>query len=104
MTKLLIRDSKTRPARSRSINTAHGYAERLNPPEEEPEAPRITIPRLNSRNLSPGQDAPSPGGYGSRQSLGRTSTFDTGARIAREGISRDISQREVSPARRLSRA
>ncbi|KAF2176786.1 BAR-domain-containing protein [Zopfia rhizophila CBS 207.26] len=83
-----------RPARSRS-NTAHGYAERFNPVEEEPvpEHPRMTIPRLQSRNLSPAHDTQSLGGYSPRPSYSRTSTF--------EGPSR--AQREISPAPRLSR-
>ena len=83
-----IRETKNRPARSRSITTAHGYAERYNPPEEEPvpEAPRITIPRLNSRNISPGQEA-------ARPTYSRTQTFDVPSR----------NLREESPARRISR-
>jgi hypothetical protein len=80
------RDAR-RPARSRS-NTAHGYNERFNPPEEEPmpEQPRITIPRLNSRNISPSNshDSYSPGGYSSRPGPSRM-------------------QRDISPAPRLSR-
>lgn len=72
--------------------TAHGYAERFNPPEEEPvpEPPRITIPKLASRNLSPHGSA-SPA---SRPTYSRQSTFDSPSR----------SQRDDSPARnRLSR-
>lgn len=90
-----VRETKNRPARSRSVTTAHGYAERFNPPEEESasEAPRITIPRLNSRNRSPSQDAASPGGYAARPAYSRTATFDATSRI----------QREESPAGRNSR-
>ncbi|KAF2796310.1 BAR-domain-containing protein [Melanomma pulvis-pyrius CBS 109.77] len=90
-----VREAKNRPSRSRSVTTAHGYAERFNPPEEEPvpEAPRITIPRLNSRNISPAHDTSSPGGYASRPAYGRTATFDAASRL----------QREESPARRISR-
>ncbi|KAF1971787.1 BAR-domain-containing protein [Bimuria novae-zelandiae CBS 107.79] len=86
-----IQDTAASRSRSRSM-TAHGYAERFNPPEEEPvpEAPRITIPKLSSRNLSPHSNA-SPV---SRPTYSRTSTFDTPSR----------SQRDDSPARnRLSR-
>jgi len=84
----------TRPARSRSVNTAHGYADRFNPVEEEPEPepPRITIPKLSSRNRSPGE-ASSPGGYALRPSYSRTSTYD----------STTNGQRDDSPARRLTR-
>lgn len=97
-TDIRARDT-ARPTRSRSNtgHTAHGYAERFNPPEEEPvpEPPRITIPKLSSRNLSPSQGASSPGGYGSRPasrpSYNRTSTFE------------GTSDRDVSPARRLTR-
>lgn len=83
----------TRPARSRSINTAHGYADRFNPVEEEPEpeAPRMTIPKLSSRNRSP--EASSPGGYPLRPSYSRTSTYD----------STTNGTRDDSPARRLTR-
>ncbi|KAF1915670.1 hypothetical protein BDU57DRAFT_518750 [Ampelomyces quisqualis] len=83
-----------RPARSRSVNTAHGYADRFNPVEEEPEPdlPRITIPKLSSRNRSP-PDAPSPGGYALRPSYSRTSTYDSTIN----------GQRDDSPARRLTR-
>jgi hypothetical protein len=83
----------TRPARSRSVNTAHGYADRFNPVEEEPEpeAPRITIPKLSSRNRSP-PDTASPGGYALRPSISRTSTYDN-----------SNGQRDDSPARRLTR-
>ncbi|KAF2993962.1 hypothetical protein E8E13_000454 [Curvularia kusanoi] len=83
-----------RPARSRS-NTAHGYAERFNPVEEEPEPspPRMTIPKLSSRSRSPAPDmAGSPGGYALRPALSRTSTHDGYA-----------NGRDDSPARRLSR-
>ncbi|KAH7122511.1 hypothetical protein B0J11DRAFT_341169 [Dendryphion nanum] len=86
----------TRPAaRSRSnTHTAHGYAERFNPPEEDPvpEQPRVTIPKL-SRNISPAHDAPSPGGHSSRPAYSRTSTYDGSSRNARD----------ISPAPRLSR-
>jgi len=83
-----------RPTRSRS-NTAHGYAERFNPVEEEPEPspPRMTIPKLPSRSRSPAPDAAgSPGGYALRPALSRTSTHDGYA-----------NPRDDSPARRLSR-
>ncbi|KAF2263900.1 BAR-domain-containing protein [Lojkania enalia] len=87
----------TRPGRSRSItgHTAHGYAGRFNPPEEEPvpEPPRVTIPKLSSRNISPAHDTSSPGGYGSKSGYNRTSTFEGPSRV----------QREMSPAPRLSR-
>ncbi|KAF2024435.1 BAR-domain-containing protein [Setomelanomma holmii] len=86
-----VRDTHTatRPVRSRSI-TAHGYADRFNPVEEEPEPepPRITIPKLSSRSRSPAPD--STGGYPLRPSYSRTSTYDNGGR-------------EDSPARRLTR-
>ncbi|PSN70897.1 BAR-domain-containing protein, partial [Corynespora cassiicola Philippines] len=96
-----VRDTNaTRPSRSRSV-TAHGYAERYNPPAEEepmPEPPRITIPKLSSRARSPGGlEAPSPGGYGSspsRPALSRTSTHEGSVRG---------SVRDESPARRLTR-
>ncbi|OAL51386.1 BAR-domain-containing protein [Pyrenochaeta sp. DS3sAY3a] len=91
-----VRDTRapTRPARSRSI-TAHGYAERFNPVEEEPEpeVPRITIPKLGSRNRSPPSEPQSPGGYAIRPSLSRTSTY--------EGASNGY--RDDSPARRITR-
>ncbi|KAF2275191.1 BAR-domain-containing protein [Westerdykella ornata] len=85
-----VKDSR-RIARSRSI-TAHGYAQRFNPPEEEPapEPPRVTIPRLPSRNRSPPQETSSPV---SRPPYSRTSTYDSPGRL----------QREASPAPRLSR-
>lgn len=80
--------------RSRSI-TAHGYADRFNPVEEEPEPepPRITIPKLSSRSRSPAPEASSPGGYALRPSYSRTSTYDNSAN----------GNREDSPARRLTR-
>ncbi|KAF1933748.1 BAR-domain-containing protein [Didymella exigua CBS 183.55] len=84
----------SRNTRSRS-NTAHGYAERFNPVEEEPEPspPRMTIPKLASRSRSPAPDmAGSPGGYALRPALSRTSTHDSYA-----------NGRDDSPARRLSR-
>ncbi|KAJ4400312.1 hypothetical protein N0V91_008771 [Didymella pomorum] len=84
----------SRTTRSRS-NTAHGYAERFNPVEEEPEPspPRMTIPKLASRSRSPAPDmAGSPGGYALRPALSRTSTHDSYA-----------NGRDDSPARRLSR-
>ncbi|KAH8727711.1 hypothetical protein GQ44DRAFT_786402 [Phaeosphaeriaceae sp. PMI808] len=82
-----------RLARSRS-NTAHGYADRFNAVEEEPEPepPRITIPKLSSRSRSPGQETSSPGGSTLRPSLSRTSTY--------EGAN---GHRDDSPARRLAR-
>ncbi|KAI4609472.1 uncharacterized protein J4E88_006614 [Alternaria novae-zelandiae] len=83
----------SRPARSRS-NTAHGYAERFNPVEEEPEPEpaRMTIPKLSSqRSRSPGPEQ-SPGGYSLRPSLSRTSTYEN-----------NNGYRDDSPARRLSR-
>ncbi|CAA9957988.1 BAR domain containing protein [Pyrenophora teres f. maculata] len=89
-----VRDNRTlasRPARSRS-NTAHGYAERFNPVEEEPEPEptRMTIPKLSTqRSRSPVPDQ-SPSGYSLRPSISRTSTYDNSAR-------------EDSPARRLAR-
>ncbi|KAF2750410.1 BAR-domain-containing protein [Sporormia fimetaria CBS 119925] len=74
-----------RTTRSRS-NTAHGYAERFNPPEDEPmPEPRATIPRLPSRNRSP-PEAPS------RPAYSRTSTFSDAR-----------SHRDISPVPRLSR-
>jgi hypothetical protein len=91
-----VRDTRaipSRPARSRS-NTAHGYAERFNPVEEEPEPEpaRMTIPKLTSqRSRSPGPET-SPGGYSLRPSLSRTSTYDNAN-----------GYRDDSPARRLSR-
>jgi hypothetical protein len=94
---VLTRHRETAPARvtrSRS-NTAHGYAERFNPVEEEPEPspPRMTIPKLPSRSRSPAPDAAgSPGGYALRPALSRTSTHDSYA-----------NPRDDSPARRLSR-
>ncbi|EAT77227.2 hypothetical protein SNOG_15294 [Parastagonospora nodorum SN15] len=83
----------TRPARSRSVNTAHGYADRFNPVEEEPEpeAPRLVIPKLSSRNRSPTENS-SPGGYALRPSMSRTSTYDS-----------TTNGRDDSPARRLTR-
>jgi len=86
------RDTGLNRVRSRSHSTAHGYAERYNPREEEPEpeAPRITIPKLSSRNLSP-HGNPSPV---SRPAYGRQSTYDSPSR----------SVRDDSPARnRISR-
>jgi hypothetical protein len=71
------RATPTRPARSRSM-TAHGYAERFNPVEEEPEPEpaRITIPKFSSqRSRSPGPEQ-SPGGYALRPSVSRTSTYE----------------------------
>ncbi|KAH6866569.1 hypothetical protein J4E91_008620 [Alternaria rosae] len=91
-----VRDTRavpSRPARSRS-NTAHGYAERFNPVEEEPEPEpaRMTIPKLSSqRSRSPGPEQ-SPGGYSLRPSLSRTSTYEN-----------NNGYRDDSPARRLSR-
>jgi hypothetical protein len=89
------RTTPTRPARSRS-NTAHGYADRFNPVEEEPEPEpaRMTIPKLTTqRSRSPGPSG-SPSGYGSalRPSISRTSTYDE-----------SNSYRDDSPARKLSR-
>lgn len=84
----------SRTTRSRS-NTAHGYAERFNPVEEEPEPspPRMTIPKLPSRSRSPAPDmAGSPGAYALRPALSRTSTHDSYA-----------NGRDDSPARRLTR-
>lgn len=88
------RPAPTRPTRSRS-NTAHGYADRFNPVEEEPEpeVPRITIPKLSSRSRSPGPETQSPGGYALRPSLSRTSTYDNGAN----------GPRDDSPAKRVNR-
>jgi hypothetical protein len=83
-------------SRSRSTTaTAHGYAERFNPPEEEPlpEPPRMTIPKMSSRNLSPHHGTNSPGSYSARPINSRQSTLDNPARVMRED----------SPARRLSR-
>lgn len=88
------RSAPARPSRSRS-NTAHGYAERFNPVEEEPEpeVPRMTIPKLTKqRSRSPGPSN-SPNNYALRPSLSRTSTYDD-----------SNSLRDESPARRLSRA
>ncbi|KAI8941054.1 hypothetical protein NX059_002297 [Plenodomus lindquistii] len=92
-----VRDTRAapaRPTRSRS-NTAHGYADRFNPVEEEPEPeiPRITIPKLSSRSRSPGPEAQSSSGYALRPSISRTSTYDSGANDSRED----------SPARRIAR-
>jgi hypothetical protein len=89
------RATPTRPTRSRS-NTAHGYADRFNPVEEEaepePEPQRMTIPKLtNTRSRSPGPDQ-SPGGYALRPSISRTSTYDSSS-----------GYRDDSPARRLTR-
>lgn len=90
-----VRDAApARTTRSRS-NTAHGYAERFNPVEEEPEPspPRMTIPKLPSRSRSPAPDmAGSPGGHALRPALSRTSTHDSYA-----------NGRDDSPARRLTR-
>lgn len=83
-----------RATRSRS-NTAHGYAERFNPVEEEPEPspPRMTIPKLASRSRSPAPDmAGSPGGYALRPAISRTSTHDSYS-----------NPRDDSPARRVTR-
>lgn len=86
------RPAAVRPVRSRSV-TAHGYADRFNPVEEEPEpeTPRITIPKLNSRSRSPG-DTQSPGSYALRPSLSRTSTYENAN-----------GYRDDSPARRIAR-
>jgi hypothetical protein len=67
----------TRPTRSRSI-TAHGYADRFNPVEEEPEPEpaRITIPKLASRNRSPAPETSPPRSHALRPSYSRTSTHD----------------------------
>lgn len=82
-----------RITRSRS-NTAHGYADRFHPVEEEPEPerepPRITIPKLASRSRSPGLE--SPGGRIQRPSYSRQSTFEN-----------SNGGRDDSPARRLTR-
>ncbi|KAF2128675.1 BAR-domain-containing protein [Dothidotthia symphoricarpi CBS 119687] len=89
-----VRDSAPiRPVRSRS-NTAHGYADRFNPVEEEPEPEpeRITIPKLSSRSRSPAPES-SPGGYALRPTISRTSTYDSGAN----------SQRDDTPTRRITR-
>lgn len=93
---LFRRDTRAappRPPRSRS-NTAHGYAERFNPVEEEPEPspPRITIPKLGARSRSPGAGTESPGGSSLRPTLSRTSTYDN-----------SNGHRDDSPARRLTR-
>lgn len=73
-----------RATRSRS-NTAHGYAERYNPVDEEPiPEPRITIPRLPSRNMSPSHDYQSSGSYSSRPSTNRANTADGPSRITRD--------------------
>lgn len=81
-----------RPTRSRS-NTAHGYADRFNPVEEEPEpeAPRIHIPKLSSRSRSPGLESPG-GRNNTRPSYSRQTTFDN-----------TNEHRDDSPARRLTR-
>lgn len=82
-----------RPSRSRSM-TAHGYAERFNPVEEEPEPEpaRITIPKLTpQRSRSPNPEQ-STGNYALRPSVSRTSTYD-----GQNG------SREDSPARRMNR-
>ena len=87
------RATPSRPTRSRS-NTAHGYAERFNPVEEEPEPemPRMTIPKLSTqRSRSPGPSH-SPGTYALRPSISRTSTYDD-----------SNGYRDDSPARKLSR-
>jgi hypothetical protein len=87
------RAAPSRPSRSRS-NTAHGYAERFNPVEEEPEPelPRMTIPKLTTqRSRSPGPSQ-SPSTYALRPSISRTSTYDD-----------SNGHRDDSPARRLSR-
>ncbi|OCL09122.1 BAR-domain-containing protein [Glonium stellatum] len=81
-----------RVTRSRS-NTAHGYADRYNQAEEEPmPEPRIQIPKLSSRGISPGPShdyqTQSPGGYSSRPSANRANTFEGPSRI----------QRDLSPA------
>ncbi|KAF2714961.1 BAR-domain-containing protein [Pleomassaria siparia CBS 279.74] len=93
-----VRENKNRPTRSRSVTTAHGYSERLNPPEEEPvpEAPRVTIPRLSSRNVSPGGHDSSPSGY-ARPSYSRTSTLDATSRVHREESPRRISRVPTEP-------
>ncbi|ORY17671.1 hypothetical protein BCR34DRAFT_596838 [Clohesyomyces aquaticus] len=83
-----------RPARSRS-NTASRFTETHTREEEPPmpEAPRITIPKLSGRNMSPAHDTQSPGGHSSRPVISRTSTYDPSSR----------NQREMSPAPRLTR-
>lgn len=92
-----VRDTRptaTRPTRSRSV-TAHGYADRFNPVEEEPEPEpaRITIPKLGAaRSRSPASDSLSAAGYPLRPSLSRTSTHDS-----------TNGYRDDSPARRLTR-
>ncbi|KAF2736937.1 BAR-domain-containing protein [Polyplosphaeria fusca] len=82
-------------SRSNTAHHAHGYNDRFNPPEDEPvpEPPRITIPKLSSRNRSPNETS-SPGGYASRPAYSRTSTFDG---------QQPRAVREMSPAPRLSR-
>lgn len=87
------RTTATRPTRSRSV-TAHGYADRFNPVEEEPEPEpaRITIPKLGARSRSPASDTHSPGGYALRPSLSRTSTYES-----------SNGYRDDSPARRITR-
>jgi hypothetical protein len=91
------RDTAASRSRSRSVtaHTAHSYAERFNPHEEEPapEPPRLTIPKLGNRNMSPAHGTQSPGGYSSRPAYSRQSTFDQPPRNLRED----------SPGRRLSR-
>lgn len=87
------RATPSRPTRSRS-NTAHGYAERFNPVEEEPEpeVPRMTIPKLSKqRSRSPGPSH-SSSTYALRPSISRTSTYDD-----------SNGYRDDSPARKLSR-
>jgi hypothetical protein len=93
---MLTHGTETRglPLPARSV-TAHGYAERFNPVEEEPEPEpaRITIPKFSSqRSRSPGPEQ-SPGGYALRPSVSRTSTYEN-----------SNGYREDSPAgRRLTR-
>ncbi|KAF2637805.1 BAR-domain-containing protein [Massarina eburnea CBS 473.64] len=81
-------------SRSNTGHAAHSYAERFNPPPEEepaPEAPRMVIPKLSTRNLSPHQGTGSPAAP--RPQYTRQSTFDSPPRTVRE----------ESPARRISR-
>ncbi|KAF1831209.1 BAR-domain-containing protein [Decorospora gaudefroyi] len=91
-----VRDTRatpTRPTRSRSM-AAHGYADRFNAVEEEPEPEpaRITIPKYNSqRSRSPGPEQ-SPSGFALRPSVSRTSTYEN-----------SNGYRDDSPARRLTR-
>ncbi|EOD47709.1 hypothetical protein GTA08_BOTSDO09300 [Neofusicoccum parvum] len=83
-------DNSRRHPRSRS-NTAHSYNERYRSEEEEPPMPepKLTIPKLGSRGVSPRRDRDRDRDYGGdspkRPSISRTSTTGTFEGPSRRG-------------------